>query len=573
MTKRKNMNKILALMISGMLAVTALTGCGNGKQADVSAETSSGADTLQSSGEEKEKLVVAIQTYNYITDYDDNYLTHMLEDALNVDIEFYLLSADSTEAKTQLSLMVSANQADLPDIICTGALSAETILEYGSKGVFVDLTDMMSNPEITPNFNAIESEEDKESMLKAATSADGKIYSMVQFAPATWNMTPYRMYINQVWLDKLNLSMPVTTEEYYETLKAFATQDPNGNGVNDEIAAYGFSAGTYGENITIPLMNSFVYYPASNISNVKLTLDETGTKVIAPFLEDGWRQGLEYMHKLCAEGLLPESVFTDDKTQFMSVLNNEEVNLVGSLSTGSLSRWNDYDNNANGQEYEMMPALEGPDGTSYAVFLPYTPSPIWFVTSNCKNPELAAKLGDLFYRSDISTSARYGAEGTDWSQAQEDVNNESYSNAYIEAGLCEKTSAVILHDLWAENNSTIWRDMNPRYTPVDYANGFVNATEYDPTVKSVYFYADNYKYYYDKHPEHLLPNLTYTTEEAQEQAEVVTNISSYLGESMAQFITGARPLTDKEWENYKKELNDMGLQIWLENAQAAFERN
>ena len=36
----------------------------------------------------------------------------------------------------------------------------------------------------------------------------------------------------------------------------------------------------------------------------------------------------------------------------MAALNNEEVNLVGSLvSSGSLARWNDYDNNANGQGF------------------------------------------------------------------------------------------------------------------------------------------------------------------------------------------------------------------------------
>ena len=64
------------------------------------------------------------------------------------------------------------------------------------------------------------------------------------------------------------------------------------------------------------------------------------------------------MKGLCQEGLLPESVFTDDKTQFMAVLNNEEVNLVGSVSSGSLARWNDYDNNANGQDFVMMAPLK-----------------------------------------------------------------------------------------------------------------------------------------------------------------------------------------------------------------------
>lgn len=41
---------------------------------------------------------------------------------------------------------------------------------------------------------------------------------------------------------------------------------------------------------------------------------------------------------------------------------------------------------------------------------------------------------------------------------------------------------------------------------------------------------------------------------------------------MAQFITGARPLDDKEWEAYKSELDTIGLQTWVENSQAAYDR-
>lgn len=534
--------------------------------------TLSMATGVVAEGADREKLVVAIQTYSYITDYDENYLTKRLEEALGADIEFYLLSADAAEATTQLSLMISSNQT-LPDVICTGSMSAEAVLNYGSKGVFLDLTEYMSDPEVTPHFNAIESEENKASMLKDATSADGKIYSLVQYNPVTWNMTPYRFYINQTWLDALGLDTPTTTEAYYEVLKAFATQDPNGNGVADEIAVYGISSGTYGENVTIPLMNSFIYYPATRMTDATLTLNEDGTAVIAPFAQDQWRAGLEYMNRLCAEGLLPEAIFTDDRTQFMAVLNNEDVNLVGSLSSGSLSRWNDYDNNENGQQYEMLAPLTGPEGIAYTPFLEYVAAPIWFVTNSCENPELAVRLGDLFYAEEFTMIARFGEEGVDWTADEAMLNDPQYTNAYIESGIYDKPHHVILIDIWAENNAKIWRNMNPAYmTIADSDAGVSGVQAYDPTVKSFKFYADNYAYNYDAHPEHLLPQLTYSNEEASAQAEAIVNISTYISESMAQFITGARPLNDREWQAYLQELDMMGLGIWLENAQAAFDR-
>lgn len=521
---------------------------------------------------EKEKLIIAIQTYSYITDYDDNYLTERLEEELGIDIEFYLLSADSAEATTQLSLMISSNQ-DLPDIICTGAMSAEAILNYGSRGVFLDLTDYLADPNITPNFNAIESEENKTYMLDVATSSDGKIYGLVTFGPVTWNMTPFRMFINQEWLNALDLATPTTTDEYFEVLQAFATEDPNGNGITDEIAAYGFSAGTYGENITIQLMNSFIYYPATRISSAVLTLDEAGETIIAPFTQNEWRSGLEYMNKLCSERLLPESVFTDDRTQFMAVLNNEEINLVGSLTTGSLSRWNDYDTNVNGQQFEMLAPLAGPSGTAFTPFIEDVSSPIWFVTNSCENPELAIKLGDLFYSNEFSMIGRYGEEGVDWTRDEEMLADPQYSNAYIDAGIYETPSFLILNDIWAENNNKFWRNVNPSYKEIAENDASVYATQvYDPNIKSFKFYADNYLYNYDAHPEHRLMALNYTSEEAVEQSEAIVNISTYVSESMAQFITGARPLNDMEWAAYQRELDMMGLQIWLENAQAAFDR-
>ena len=44
--------------------------------------------------------------------------------------------------------------------------------------------------------------------------------------------------IRQDWLDKLGLSMPTTVDEWYNVLKAFKEQDPNGNGKADEIPLY-----------------------------------------------------------------------------------------------------------------------------------------------------------------------------------------------------------------------------------------------------------------------------------------------------------------------------------------------
>lgn len=547
-----------------IMGLSTMTGCG--KKGEVDQETvksesgaanqSENSSTASEVTTEKEVITIALQTFSNITDYENNYLTQKLEEELGIDIQFHLLSADTNEAMTQLSLLFMSGE-DIPDVICSGGLSQEAILGYGDSGYFVPLNDYLKDQEVTPNFQAIPVKEDQEKMLSSAASADGNIYGLPIFEPETWNLTPFRQYINEAWLTKLGLSMPTTTDELYNVLKAFATQDPNGNGESDEIPLYGIAAGTYGENVIIPIMNSFIYYPAATASGTVLTIADDQKTVIAPFVQDEFKAGLEYLNKLCTEGLMPASVFTDDKTQFMAILNNEGANIVGALSSGSLSRWNDYDNNPNGQEFTMLPPLKGPQGIAYSPYLPYAPKQIWFVTTSCENPDLAVQLGDLFYREDYSYTVRYGEEDVEWTRDPAKIADSSFEKA-------------ILKDIWGENNNKFWRNINPRYVPIDDYNTWLPANS-DFTAKSnIFRYELNPKYNYPAHPEVVLENIKYTEEEAQEQAEIVVNISSYVSENMAQFITGARPLSD--WDNYLEELENMGLATWVKNTQAAWDR-
>lgn len=165
----------------------------------------------------------------------------------------------------------------------------------------------------------------------------------------------------------MSVHTPATTDEYYEVLKAFATQNPNGNGVADGIGVYGMAAGGYGQNVTNVLMNSFIFYNGGT-QNGGLSLSEDGNTVIAPFATERWKAGLEYMNKLCQENLLPASIFTDDDTQFKATLNNE-VNIVGSVSAGSHSNWTDANTNANFIDMMMIPPLKAPEGAAYSAYI------------------------------------------------------------------------------------------------------------------------------------------------------------------------------------------------------------
>lgn len=464
--------------------------------------------------EERETLKLALTQSSMVTDYENNYFTKYLEDKLNINIEFYMLPADSAEARTKVNLMATSNE-DLPDVMITdNFLTNEMILQLGDSGFFTPLNDYLNDPEIMPNFNAIP-DDDREAILKATTQADGNIYGFAAYEPETWNLTPNRMFINRAWLDKLGLEVPTTTDELKTVLEAFRDGDPNGNGVQDEIGVYGFAGGGYGENTVDALMNAFIFW------NGGLSLSDDGTEVIAPFTQDAWREGLTYLNELSSEGLLSANIFTDDGQQFKAILN-QETPIVGLTTAGSLSNWPDVKNNKNFAEMEMI--------------------------------------------------ERFGEEGVDWTRDPKDL--EGQTNAYVEAGLYDKLSMLVISTIWSDNQSQTWRNHGPRYASLEMGNtvyDYSSGNKFDvndPTQLN----AKCYELYYPKHPEYVLPTLKYTLDETELIQEQLTTLPTFVDQCMAEFITGARSLDDAGWNAYLDELETMGLSTWLETAQVAYDR-
>jgi hypothetical protein len=73
-------------------------------------------------------------------------------------------------------------------------------------------------------------------------------------------------FINMEWLNKLDLEIPTTTDELTTVLRAFKEQDPNGNGLRDEIPM--ISGSGWNGNMHHILINSFIFYDPTYLFNV-----------------------------------------------------------------------------------------------------------------------------------------------------------------------------------------------------------------------------------------------------------------------------------------------------------------
>jgi putative aldouronate transport system substrate-binding protein len=456
--------------------------------------------------------------------------------------------------------MVSSG--DLPDFLFTG-LDAAVVLDYGVKGALIPLNKYLNDPVKSPNFAAI-SAADKNILLRSMTSADGNIYQLKAWGPEYWNFTPYRLMINQAWLTKLGLKMPSTTEDLRNVLIAFRDRDPNGNGRKDELGLFGRYAGA--TNTIATILNSFIFYNPNNLS-----LDGTGKKIATPFTDPAFRKGLVYLNSLYKEGLIEASMFTDDNTQFMATLSNTP-NIVGFTGSNSANNWSNFMNNPNFKEMAMIPPLTGPDGVSYTPYNLYEGDGTFAITSKCKNPDLAFKVMESFYSREVSMAARYGEEGVDWTRKPEDFGQAS--SAYIAMGLYPKLTFVVLRDVFGMPEQKNYRGSTPWYFTLEDSSTFSFGKDaYNPNDPNNSLRAQNYKNYIGKWPEHLLPSLKYTFDESQNIAMSITNINEYVSQSIAEFVTGVRNITnDAAWNAYLRELDNMGLKQWVSTAQTAYDR-
>ena len=93
--------------------------------------------------------------------------------------------------------------------------------------------DLSKDLDKLPNVKAFFKE--KPDAQKLITDPDGHIYALPSSRGKSYSGSGQNMMINKAWLDKLGLQVPTTWDELENVLKAFKTQDPNGNGQADEI--------------------------------------------------------------------------------------------------------------------------------------------------------------------------------------------------------------------------------------------------------------------------------------------------------------------------------------------------
>ena len=561
--KKKSTKKVAALLMATTLFVC---GCGNQNAESVSNESQVKTETKQSDAstpetqsstvEEKVTLTVGIAANDKVEDFETNYLTGLLEEAANVDLEFVMLPA--TETSQKVTMMMTSGE-ELPDIFVGALFSDADLVAYGEQGLVIPLTEYYNDPTAMPNFHENVLEEDKKLMIEYVSSVNGELYSGPTYSPEMGNEYPYRAYINTEWLKVLDLEMPTTTEEFYNVLKAFKEKDPNGNGKADEIPMVGANSGWNMSPIQF-LMNAFEYTDAAkNYMYVK------DGEIVSAFTSDDWKEGLTYINKLVTEDLLSPLSFTQDSASLTAMVRNEDVAIVGCYTAGA----SQHTAGAGAGCYEPLPPLTGYNGACWATYNKALPSGRLVITKDCENVDAAIRVLDACYDRMITQVSRFGEPEVDWS-----TNIGNAVSPYVKGGLDTVTGFVEVNSIWGTTQNKHWNAVNPFYrSALDEWSIHARGIDFETvdTNSSAVVTPLAVPSYMDKHPEELIYKWVHeNAEDEKEFADLGTAIITYVKESITRFIVGELPLDD--WDEYIDTLSDIDLERYLELAQKAYDK-
>jgi putative aldouronate transport system substrate-binding protein len=394
-----------------------------------------------------------------------------------------------------------------------------------------------------------------------ATAPDGTVYGMPQWNDCYHCSYGAKLWMNSQWLDELGLDMPTTTDEFRDVLRAFKNDDPNGNGRADEIPL----SGSTGNSIIPFLMNAFTYAPFGNTipsTNPTLFLNDGQADIQAN--KEGWREGLRYIRSLYDEGLIDSSVFTQNDQALFQQGDNAGGVILGSAATlhpGVFVSLNQED--GRDKNYDAVPPLTGPDGTSYATYGPPSmPGATFVLTTSAEQTEQiqAMKMLNYFFTDEGQQNGQFGPDGWVEPDGDDVALDESVEAEY-------RVVTAPPNNAWGAltqyNNTAAFRTaqaVDPDPMSVDgYERRLFEATElYEPHAdKSLVFpYGEAW----------IDPGVS------SELATLQTNIGTYVQQSAVQFVTGEESL-DSDWDSYLGELDSLGLDRFLEIYQQAYDES
>lgn len=544
----KKKSSILLVMV--MILTLILAACSNNKsEAEVSdspapVETNKNKDEGESTAffPLKEKVTLKAVAPKFTlgpSDFNTQPLMKEIEQMTNVHVEWNTIDETDYIAKRNL-LLASGN---LPDLFFGSRFSDTELVKYGKDGTIIPLNDLIENN--MPNLKAIF---DIRPDIKASiTAPDGNIYALpsgeeMGSGQEEIGANPDFLYINQDWLDALKLEMPTTIDEYTAVLKAFKTQDPNGNKKADEIPLtyidnfwtgdIGVLFGAFGVPDKTYRPSNYTYIDHLNVDNGVVSFSAQ---------QEGFKEATAYLHQWFKEGLVDLEAFTHDYGSYFA-RGKTEVETIGSMIWWDK---NDVVGEERGAHWKLVPPFKdmvikwnsggglARDGSA--------------ITKANKNPEVTAAWLDTMYEPVIAAQIRFGPIGVWYDQ---DANGKLTQRIVDNPGETRQSTSV------SNGIGLLLADFTDK---IDYMEA-----------RGAQRVKDNVEMYVPNMQKEKFPNIFFNEEELKVIERLKPDISAYTNKMRANWLMSGG--VEKEWDEFQATLKKMGIEELLAAHQSGYDR-
>ncbi len=532
-------------------AVLSLAGCGGREIAAADSNPDTPVEAVTFPLKEKAELSFITNAPAHTTqDPNERIIFQRLEEKTNVHIDWTCFVKDQYADKKNLAL---AQFGNLPDGVFTAEMNDTDILRYAKQGIIIPLEHLIDK--YMPNLQAVFEKYPEYRVM--CTAADGHIYSFPWIEQLGSGKEAIQAigsipYINKKWLDFLGLEVPETTEELEQVLIAFRD---NGDRIQQEFNIEGSiipMSGIINNGDQDPaiLINGFGEGYGDVPDHFAVT-DEG--KVIYTAVQEGYKEGIQWLHGLVEQNLVDPELFTQDWATYVAKGKNHRYGLCFTWDIGNVDNYDDF---------VMLPALAGPDGLVNITRQNNSETSGFdrgrcVLTISCRDTALAAAWIDQMYAPVQSAQNNWGTYG-----------EEGKANIF-EMSANEQGEPMLKHMPLGDNSPVEVREDQSVNGPLAVLNEYYGA--YVTMPDDAKWRLDNMHEMYldDMNSKYVYPNVFMSTEDANLVAQYDTDIKKYAEQMKASWILNGG--IEEEWDGYLEKMEAYGLSEYLAIKQKYFD--
>ena len=529
-------------LAAGMVLTTAACGGGgaelnNGEVQEVDAES------LQFPLKETATIKGMI-SYPANTESDPNKRTifKRLEEQTNVHVEWDAIQGDQWGDKISLAM---ANPKTLSDFVFTAGFSDTDLLKYADQGIIIPLEGYIDA--YMPNLKKVFDKYPEYRIM--STDADGHIWAFPWIEQLGSEKTAIQTignmpFINKKWLDFLNLPMPGTVDEFEQTLIAFrdhASELQAQFGIEGSIIPMSCIVND-GDQDPAVLINGFGegYGDMDKGRHIAVTDD---LKVICAATQPGYKDGIEWLHKLYTENLIDPEAFTQEWSTYVSKGKSHRYGVCFSWDVANID---------NIEDFVPLPMLQAdtknltPQNGSFTSGYDRGRC---VVTAVAKQPALICAWIDQMYDPFQSPQNNWGTYGEDDEFDIFELGENAQGEKMLKHAPLGDASPVEVREAEAVGGPLAILD--------EYYGVYVTCPD------DAQYRLDWIKDIYtpDMHTKYVYPNVFMTREDTESLSNLQADISKCINTHKSDWIMNG--FTDGDWDAYLSELEAYKLNDYL----------